>query len=135
MIALALLQATAAVAAPSEPSFCERLATAFGMAPSPTEPGLWRRDMATLGDHLFGGSQMTAVSVDMSDELRENVGPGCDIVKGGALCSVVGGMTLRLRGRDRDVTVVARDGEFGEVRIRNTKVLCADKAGLTDSKA
>ncbi len=133
LVGAALLLAQAGGGTPVG-SFCERMAPTIGLASverGRQATGEWRRDMATFGMALVGGTLATSITVrplgDVSyQEAMAFVDKACAQTKSGARCRIEGPMRIIMGTRKGVVDMEALPGERAEIEIRGTKVFCRD---------
>jgi hypothetical protein len=134
MMAAAIGLLTAA-ASPPEPNFCERMAPQIGLKQIASSRGRdagteWRVNTASFGQHLFGGTVATSMSVERAEgtpatpeeELR--LRKMCGVTKKGAECAVVGPVAFEMGTRRGLVQMTAHRDERATVGVRGTTVYC-----------
>jgi hypothetical protein len=137
--ALSMVQGTAV-----SPSFCERMAPTIDMVAvergrQGNTTGEWRRDMATFGMALVGGTIATSISVRPMDEnvslaeaeaLADKL---CARTKSGAVCRLEGPVRLKMGTRKGEIDLATQPGERAEVEIKGTKIFCRDPRAFKDA--
>lgn len=137
-----LLAVSAVQEAPSSATFCERMAPKIDLIPvekgrQGNLTGEWRRDMATLGMSLVGGTLGTSISVRPVGEVSYQeamafVDKACQRTRAGARCRFEGPARIMMGTRKGEVDMEAAAGERAEIEIRGTKVFCRDPRAFAD---
>ncbi len=131
-IFLAALAAPGIVPAdlPAQPGFCQRLAAGTGMRQvKQLGPNSLEVETKGLGAKLlFGGGYTFAIGVlPVSPGLEKPEGNGCDVVRKGAACTIIGPALLRLTVKGSPISTEARPGERADVQLVGSRVRCTQR--------